>query len=139
MIVMALTGCTREPEIKQPNAITVGSLADAKRLLPLLASDSASSAISSLVFNGLVKYDENIRFVGDLAESWDMKEDCREVTFHLRKGVKWHDGEELTADDALFTYHKVTDPNVPTPYGAIYGPVESVEAWARDPMSSRNG
>jgi peptide/nickel transport system substrate-binding protein len=131
MIVMALAGCTREPEIKQPNAITVGSLADAKRLLPLLASDSTSGGISGLVFNGLVKYDRNIRLVGDLAESWDMREDCREVTFHLRRGVKWHDGEELTADDVLFTYHTVIDPNVPTPYGAIYGPVESVQALDR--------
>lgn len=121
-------GCTREPEIKKPNTITIGFLADAKRLLPLLASDSASGEISGLIFNGLTKYDKNIKIIGDLAESWDISSDGLKITFHLRKGVKWHDGVEFTAEDVLFTYKTVIDPKVPTPYSSNYGPVEKVEA-----------
>jgi peptide/nickel transport system substrate-binding protein len=127
-ICLALAGCSREPEIKSPNTITVGSLADAKRLLPLLATDTASGGISGLVFNGLVKYDKNIILTGELAESWEIKRDGLEIIFHLREGVKWHDGVEFTADDVLFTYETVTDPEVPTPYASEYGPVEAVEA-----------
>lgn len=51
-----------------------------------------------------------------------------QIIFHLRKGVKWHDGMEFTADDVVFTYNKVTYPKVPTPYGINYGPVQKVEA-----------
>jgi len=124
-------GCAREPEIKKPNTITVGFLADAKRLLPLLASDSASGEISSHIFNGLTKYDKNINITGDLAKSWDISPDGLRITFHLRKGVKWHDGVEFTADDVLFTYKTVINPEVPTPYSSNYGPVEKVEALDR--------
>ncbi|GAB4388210.1 MAG: peptide-binding protein [Thermodesulfovibrionales bacterium] len=128
---LLLTGCERGPEIENPRAITVGSLADAKRLLPLLATDSASGEVSGLIFNGLVKYDKNIVLTGDLARSWEISEDGLEIIFHLREGVLWQDGEEFTADDVIFTYRKVTDPTVPTPYSSNYGPVEKVEALDR--------
>lgn len=122
------SGCAREPEIKHPKTIKVGLLADAKRLLPLLASDSASGEISGRIFSGLTKYDRDIKLTGDLAESWDVSRDGLTITFHLRKSVNWHDGAEFTSDDVLFTYQTVTNPNVPTPYGSIYGPVSKVEA-----------
>jgi peptide/nickel transport system substrate-binding protein len=122
-----IAGCAREPEIKYPNAITIGFGADAKRLLPMLASDSASGQISGYIFNGLTKYDKNIKTTGDLAESWEIRDNGLVIIFHLRKGVKWHDGEEFTADDVLFTYDRVTDPKVPTPYSSNYGPVKKVE------------
>ena len=131
-LAIVLSSCApREPEIKNPNIITVGFLADAKRLLPLLASDSASAGISGLIFNGLTKYDKNIKMTGDLAESWEISPDGLEIIFNLRKGVRWHDGVEFTADDVLFTYEAVIDPRVPTPYSGNYGPVEKVEVLDR--------
>ncbi len=128
ILIAVLISCKREPEIKKPNAITIGSLADAKRLLPLLASDSASGDISGWIFNGLTKYDKNIRIKGDLAESWEVSRDSLQIIFHLKKDVLWHDGDEFTADDVIFTYNTVINPKVPTPYSSTYGPVEKVEA-----------
>ncbi len=128
---VALSSCSREPEIRRPFDITVGFLADAKRLLPLLASDSASGEISGHIFNGLTKYDKDIKITGDLAESWEVSRNGLEIIFHLRKGVKWHDGAEFTSDDVVFTFKTVTDPKVPTPYGSNYGPVRKVEAIDR--------
>jgi peptide/nickel transport system substrate-binding protein len=96
--------------------IILGSIADAKRLLPMLATDSASGAIAGLIHNGLVKYDKDIKIVGDLAESWDISDDGLIITFYLRRNVKWHDGKPFTAHDCLFTYKKMIDPNVATPY-----------------------
>jgi peptide/nickel transport system substrate-binding protein len=128
ILIIALISCAREPEIKKPNAITVGSLADAKRLLPLLASDSASGDISGWIYNGLTKYDKNIKITGDLAKSWEVSTDGLQIIFHLRKGVLWHDGVEFTADDVIFTYNTVINPKVPTPYSSTYGPVEKVAA-----------
>ncbi len=96
--------------------IIIGSIGDAKRLLPMMASDAASAEISGMVHNSLVKYDKDIKLIGDLAKSWDISEDGLIITFHLRRGVKWHDGETFTAHDCLFTYQKMIDPNVATPY-----------------------
>lgn len=130
-LFIALCSCSREPDIKRPHAITMGFGADAKRLLPLLASDSASGDISGRIFNGLTKYDKDIKITGDLAESWDISNGGLEIIFHLKKGVEWHDGIEFTADDVVFTYNTVINPKIPTPYGSNYGPVKKVEALDR--------
>ncbi len=127
ILIVILISCSPEPKIKNPDTIAIGFLADAKRLLPLLASDSASGDISGLIYNGLTKYDKNIKVTADLAESWDVSPDGLQIIFHLRKGVKWHDGAEFTAEDVLFTYRTVTNPKVPTPYSSNYGPVDKVD------------
>ena len=102
------------------DAIVVASSGDARTLVPILASDSASSDICGFVFNGLVKYDKNIELIGDLAESWGIEDEGREIIFRLRKNVRWHDGVPLTARDVEFTYKKLIDPSVKTPYSGEF-------------------
>jgi peptide/nickel transport system substrate-binding protein len=125
--LLLLSACKKAIEPKNPYFLTEGSIGDAKRLNPLLATDGASANIASLVFNGLVKYDKNIQLVGDLAESFEVTPDCLSVGFTLRKGVKWHDGAEFTGEDVLFTYKAITDPDVVTPYKTDFEPVKRVE------------
>jgi peptide/nickel transport system substrate-binding protein len=112
-----------------------GSIGDASNLIALLANDSASFDIAGLVYNGLVKYDKDLNLVGDLAESWDISEDNLTITFHLRKGVKWQDGVEFTAEDVLFGFRTITDPNTPTAYAGDFQVVEKAEAL--DPYTFR--
>ncbi len=104
------------------------SIGDASTLLPPLASDAASHAIASLVYNGLVKYDGNLNLVGDLAKSWEVSPDGLTITFHLRRGVKWQDGAPFTAKDVLFTYRVMVDPKTPTAYSGDYLQVKKAEA-----------
>ena len=66
------------------DAIITASIGDASTLVPILASDSASADICGLVFNGLIRYDKDLNPEGDLAESWDIKEDGLVIIFHLR-------------------------------------------------------
>ncbi|MDD4295288.1 MAG: ABC transporter substrate-binding protein, partial [Candidatus Omnitrophica bacterium] len=94
------------------DTIVVAASAEPSNLIPMLASDSASHDISGLIFNGLVKYDTDLTIIGDLAENWDISDDGLVITFHLRKGVKWHDGVEFTADDVLFGFNSIIDPKV---------------------------
>ncbi len=128
LLFLFLFACQKAPDVKEPFSLTGASSADAKRLLPLFASDSASADISGRIFNGLTKYDKDLNIVGDLAESWTISKDGKEIVFYLRKGIKWHDGVEITADDVIFTYQAITNPKNPTPYSSNYGPVKQVEA-----------
>ncbi len=109
------------------DALVNGSFSDARTLLPILASDSASSEICGLIFNGLVKYDKNINLTGDLAESWEIKDDGLTIIFHLRQDVRWHDGVKFTAQDVEFTYQKLISPDVRTPYSGDFERVKSLE------------
>ena len=105
-----------------------GDIGDASNLIPLLASDSASHNVAGMVFNGLVKYDKDMNIVGDLAESWDVSPNGLVITFHLRKGVKWHDGHPFTSADVLYTYQVTVDPKTPTAYAGDFLKVKKAEA-----------
>ena len=105
-----------------------GDIGDASNLIPLLASDSASHNICNIVYNGLVKYDKDMNIVGDLAESWDISRNGLVITFHLRKGVKWHDGQPFTSADVLYTYQVTVDPKTPTAYAGDFLKVKKAEA-----------
>ena len=112
-----------------------GSIGDASNLIPLLASDSTSHGIAAMVYNGLVKYDKDLKIAADLASSWDISRDGQVITFHLRKDVKWHDGQPFTADDVLFTYQVTVDPKTPTAYAGDFLKVKKAEVL--DPFTFR--
>jgi len=97
-------------------------------LIPMLAGDSASHEIAGQIFNGLVKYDTDLSVIGDLAESWDISPDGLEITFHLRKNVRWADGAPFTAEDVLFGYRTIIDEKTPTAYKEDFLQVKSAEA-----------
>ncbi|MFH1593094.1 MAG: peptide-binding protein [Candidatus Omnitrophota bacterium] len=109
------------------DAYVTGQIGDARTLVPILASDSPSSYIVDLVFDGLVRYNKDVELEGHLAESWDIVDDGLSIVFHLRKNVKWHDGHPFTAKDVKFTYEALIDPNVISPYSGDFKMVERLE------------
>ncbi len=78
----------------------------------IYANDGASVAVLSYVFNPLTLGGENwgTNITGDLAESWEVSDDGLTWTFNLHQGVRWHDGEELTADDVVYSFQTIQDP-----------------------------
>ena len=117
------------------DSLVEGSIGEPSTLIPVLASDSASHAVAGLVYNGLVKYDKNLNLVGDLAERWKISPDGLTITFYLRKGVKWHDGQAFTAKDVLYTYKVIIDPKTPTAYAEDFKQVR--RAVVVDPYTFR--
>src|SRR4030066_550525 len=122
LLLLALSGCkAKAPETSQTDlknnsdetaygdTLIEGTIGEPSILIPMLASDSASHTVSGLLFNGLVKYDTDLSVIGDLAESWDISPDGLVITFYLRKGVRWADGGEFTADDVMFGYQTIID------------------------------
>ena len=139
LIIVLIVACGKKPaaDIAQPlsdkkpaygDILVQGDIGDASNLIPLLASDSASHNIAGMVYNGLVKYDKDMNIVGDLAESWEISQNGLVITFHLRKGVKWHDGYPFTSADVLYTYQVTIDPKTPTAYAGDFLKVKRVEA-----------
>jgi peptide/nickel transport system substrate-binding protein len=87
-----------------------------------LFNSNTASVIAGQVVEGLVEYDENYKPVPALAESWDSSPDGLTITFHLRKGVKWHDGKPFTSADVQYTVLEVikkVNPRAGTAYKAV--------------------
>jgi len=137
-LVLALVACsgTATPPQKagadaKPaygDSLVEGTIGEASTLIPVLASDAASHAVAGQVYNGLVKYDKDLKIVGDLAESYTVSADGLTITFRLRNGVKWHDGAPFTSRDVLYTHKVVIDPKTPTAYAEDFKQVKSITA-----------
>jgi len=111
------------------------TIAEPSGLIPMIAGESAASAIASNIFNTLLKYDRNLELTGELAESWKISADQKTITFRLKPAMQWADGEPLTSADVLFTWKLVTDDKTRTPYGSDYKLV--LKAEAPDPLTFR--
>lgn len=121
------SGCATPPSPK-PNSVVYGTTFQPNTLNPITAPDVVSRSMIEMVFDGLVAADEKLNLHRELATDWDVSPDGREWTFQLRKGVRWHDGREFTAEDVKFTYETVIDPNSkPTVAKADYASIEQVE------------
>ena len=79
---------------------------------PHLVGGTDDSAHLEAIYEGLVTLDNNYGAVPALATSWESNSDGSEWTFHLRKGVKWHDGKDFTAEDVVYSFQRLVDPTL---------------------------
>ena len=113
-MAVGLAGCGASSEkgkgenaAKESNALVYGSN-DYTRINPAM---DEHGEINILLFNGLTAHDGNNEVVPGLAKSWEFDESTYSYRFHLEEGVKWHDGEDFTADDVKFTIESIMDPD----------------------------
>jgi len=84
---------------------------DAPTLDPAYAHDTTSSTVLQCLVDGLTELDpETLEVRPELAESWEVSEDGTVYTFHLRRGVTFHNGREVTAADFKYSMERVLDP-----------------------------
>jgi peptide/nickel transport system substrate-binding protein len=103
----AASGCVSTRE--NPDGIVVAMTNSAVDLDPRVGADEASQKAQQLLYNPLVRIDANLRVVPELAESLDHPDPLTYVA-RLRRGVKFHNGRELTADDVAYTFRTLLDP-----------------------------
>lgn len=89
------------------DSLTIAMTSEPSTMNTLFADDFASWAITNNIYDSLIHFDTDGSLTPSLAESWEYSEDGTEITFHLRKGVKFQNGDEMTADDVVFTYDMV--------------------------------
>jgi peptide/nickel transport system substrate-binding protein len=104
-----------------------GTIGDISGLLPNITSDGASLEIGGLLYDGLLTQDKDRNIVPKLAESWQFSPDCRELTFKLKKNVRWHDGKPFTAEDVQFTHAAMIHPKTPSAYKESFLQAKSVD------------
>ncbi len=112
---LVLSGCSRSdkyPMGESGGTLTIGTLSEPASLNPLRLSFTASSDIHEKLFLRLHNFDRDMNIVAGLAGSWKFSEDFRELTYQLRKDIKWSDGQPVTAEDVKYTFEMMRDPAV---------------------------
>ncbi|HSJ57465.1 MAG TPA: ABC transporter substrate-binding protein [Anaerolineae bacterium] len=132
---------TAEPAMPtEPKILRDGALLDAdlSSLDPQSEMSLAMYGVARNIYSTLVRlgYEGDLNVHPDLATSWDISDDGKVYTFHLREGVKFHTGQELTAHDVKFTFERLYDPNLASPasfFGQfIVGAVDKLEGNATE-------
>ena len=108
LVVLSLSaGCGTQRD--DPTYIVVGMTNAAVNLDSRVGIDEASQKAHQLLYNSLVRIDSNLRVVPELAESLE-RPDPQTYIARLRRGVKFHNGRELTAEDVAYTFRTLIDP-----------------------------
>jgi peptide/nickel transport system substrate-binding protein len=80
------------------------------------------------LFSSLVQFDESLNTVPDLAESWDISDDGLEYVFHLREGLKFHNGDPLLAGDLVYTFERTKSEELASPHANKLKNISAAEA-----------
>ncbi|PLR68951.1 MULTISPECIES: peptide-binding protein [Bacillaceae] len=106
--------------------IVVGSIGAPTLFNPLYSTDVSSSDIEDFIYDGLVDSDTEFNPVLNIAEDIQTSEDGLTYTVKIKEGIKFHDGEDLTADDVVFTYSIPKSPDYVGERGSAFESMESV-------------
>ena len=121
-----LGGCGGSPLSQEEGSVfRVGGIT-VDTLSPLTAYVAGSLEIFTLVYDPLIRFDEDLEATPSLAESWEVDEDGLVWTFHLVKGAKWHDGEPFTSADVKFTYDLMIEYDVGYSYSYFLYGIEDI-------------
>ncbi|MBN1496828.1 MAG: peptide-binding protein [Spirochaetes bacterium] len=106
-------GCARLAPAKDPHTLYMHMGAEPGTLNPITATDAYSHSINLRIYETLVdrEYD-TLKIIPQLAERWEISPDHLTFRFYLKKGVRWSDGVEFTADDVVYSYERIKDPKV---------------------------
>ncbi len=128
-LALTAAGCLHRP-VQDPDVLVVAVASGPNNLDPRVGTDDVSQKAAQLIFNGLMAIDEHLRVVPDVAERLDNPEPTKYVAT-LRRGVKFHDGHELTSADVVYTFRSLLDPGFITPYKGALRLVKSIDARDR--------
>ena len=106
----------------------IASSQDINMLDPHRTTSAVTNQILSLATQSLVEPDDNFAMKPCLAESWQIKENGKVWVFQLRKGVKFHNGREFTAEDVMFNMERIMDPKTGAKMASMFQDVDAVEA-----------
>ena len=124
---IALLGCSSPTNIPQPGSVSFLIEATPTNLDPRIGTDAYSAHLDGLIFSSLVAHDAHMNIVPDVAERWETP-NALTYLFHLRPGVKFHDGRTLTSADVKFTFDSILTGAVKTAKRGAFRMVASVEA-----------
>jgi peptide/nickel transport system substrate-binding protein len=120
-------GCSHPSQAGKPDTVNFLIESSPTNLDPRIGTDAWSQHLHDLIFSSLVAHDANLNVIPDLAETWETPDPVTYI-FHLRHGVKFHNGAPLDSADVKFTFDSILTGQIKTAKRASFRMVESVAA-----------
>ena len=124
LAVIPLASCSRPPD---PNTLVMIIESSPTNLDPRVGIDAQSERIDALIFDDLLDRDEHLNVTPALSERWEIPDPLTYI-FHIRHGVKFHDGRPLTSRDVKWTFDSLLEHKIQTTRAAAYQYVDHIEA-----------
>jgi len=102
---------------------------DPLTLDPAMRTDATSNEVAAQIFEGLVQFDSGVNVIPGIATHWSISSDGREWTFNLKKGVKFHNGRELTSDDVKYSLERLLNPALNSPNAYFVDMIEGANEY----------
>lgn len=97
---------------------------------PALVVDISSAAITAKLYNGLVRFDDNLKIVPDVSAGWDISADGRLYTFNLRDDARFPGGRLVTAKDFKYSFERVLTPSTKSPRSWVLDRIEGAREFS---------
>lgn len=134
-----IAGCGKSAE-DIPDAFRYRLASDPPSLDPIHSTDTTSATIVLKIFEGLVDQDPvTLKIIPALAESWEISGDALTYTFHLKKGVRFHNGREVTSDDVRFNFERCLSPAERSERSWVLTPIRGAKAMLAGTATTLEG
>ena len=135
LLVVPGLGCHRSDDGRLPGYLYLRLNSNPTTLDPALITDVQGGGISAKLFNGLVRFNENLDLMPDIAHSWKLSDDHMTYMFRLRRDVRFSNGRRVTAQDFKYSFERVLTPKTKAPLTWVLDRIEG----ANDFIAGRAG
>lgn len=91
------------------------------------------------IFDGLVEFDKELNLVPAIARRWIISRNHRSYTFFLKKGIKFHNGREVVAQDFVYSLNRILDPKTKSPVASFFSYISGAKEFSQGKTSSATG
>ncbi|MEW6410108.1 MAG: ABC transporter substrate-binding protein [Nitrospirota bacterium] len=110
-----------------------------KTLDPALSTDIYAVTVIQQIYDGLVQFDKDLNIIPAIAKSWKISLDGLTYTFYLREGVRFHNGKDVTAEDFIYSFTRILDPDVKSSSVGFFTNILGVKEFQRGLSKSVKG
>jgi peptide/nickel transport system substrate-binding protein/oligopeptide transport system substrate-binding protein len=127
-----------------PRAVSTGTYRrplgnDPPTLDPVRINDTYGRSVAQQIFDGLVQFDQTLAVSPALAHFWRASRDGLTWTFNLRRGVKFHHGREVTADDVVYSLTRILDPRLRSAAAELFANIKGAQEFRTGRATSVSG
>ncbi|HEY6010317.1 MAG TPA: ABC transporter substrate-binding protein [Nitrospirota bacterium] len=132
-------GCHRSEDGRLPGYLYLRLNNNPTTLDPALITDVQGGGIAAKLFNGLIRFNENLDIIPDIARSWTLSRDQVTYTFHLRSNIRFSNGRRITAQDVKYSFERVLTPATKAPLTWVLDKIDGAQDFMAGKTAAVSG